>query len=410
MSTAIQPNIICELSALAEVHQALNLAEGLPDFAPPEFLVQALASVVKGSSIGHQTFAPQGLGELQQTLLRWLWYRQGLDYQNPDRWDVLITAGATEALYLACRTLIQPHQKVLVFVPAYACYFPLLEACGLQVVCLALPSPDRRSNGNWVQQTIETLSSQERQAIGWVLLNSPNNPDGFTWSEADLNTLAEYCGPHDWNVLSDEVYNHLIYDISDDFASKVAPSPAQHPLLKPRTLVFNSLSKTFSATGWRVGFVAGPQAWIEPLKVLHESTTGGTASLTQKAAVAAFSLVDEESYYRELRQRFSRKRSLLLSGLEALGIHVPCVPQGAYYVWGHLSPEADSSAAEHCLDWLTQQGFAAVPGESFWGAEPDGDISGLDQPTVPRDRWVRFCFAKRDETLQYFLQLAKKIL
>jgi aspartate/methionine/tyrosine aminotransferase len=374
---AITPSLICQTTALAQQQQALNLAEGLPDFAPPTFLQEALLQTLKMHT--QQTAAPQGELALRQAMSLWLQHRQGLTY-CPQQ-ELLVTAGATEGFYLACASLLNPDDEVILLAPFYECYLPVLQSLRAKIKIIPLSEGDWRLDEAKLKQALSDKTKL-------LILTSPGNPAGQVHSQDELLLIAKLAEQYPFWLLSDEVYNHLVYPQS---GYPVAPSPAQIESLKPRTLVLNSLSKTFSATGWRIGLAAGNSGWLNTMATLHEVTTGGTASPMQSAAIAAFQVPN--AYYSQLQDSFWQRWQAMVNLLDALDIQNITAPEGAYYGWVNVASLGYTSSVSFCEEMIHRHGLAFVPGSAF-----------LPEPSPYAGTWVRVCFAKKLSTLEAALQ------
>jgi aminotransferase len=360
-----QESVIREMTRLANQHQAINLAQGFPDFEPPPELVAALEKSARGSF--HQYSITWGSARFRAALAAKIGRCTGLDI-DPDR-HLVVTCGSTEAMMVAMMTACNPGDKVVVFSPFYENYAADAILSGAEPIYVSLTPPDF----GFDREELRRAFAQKPKAI--VLCN-PSNPSGKVFTREELLFILELAREHDAFVLTDEVYEHIVY------APHVHVPFSTLPGAWERTLACGSLSKTYSITGWRLGYVLADAAIIAQARKVHDFLTVGAAAPLQEAAVTALEF--PESYYAELTAEYTRKRELFLGYLRQTGLPFT-TPQGAYYTMVDISPLGyanDRTAAEEIAKNI---GVAGVPGSSFF--------------REPVHRYLRFHFAKKDETL-----------
>jgi len=358
-------SVIRGMTRLANECGAINLSQGYPDFDPPEVVLQA---AVRAARMGpHQYAVTWGAPNFRAALARKLSRFMGLAI-DPDE-NVVVTCGSTEAMMVAMMTACNPGDKVIVFSPFYENYAADAILCGAEPIHVTLHPPDFSFDPDEIRRAFE----QKPKAL--VLCN-PANPSGKVFTREELLFIADLAEERDIFVLTDEVYEHIVYD------------PHQHtyfaslPGMFERTLCCSSLSKTYSMTGWRLGYVIGPPTVMNEARKVHDFLTVGAAAPLQEAAVTALELPD--SYYKDLQALYTEKRAMFLEYLNSAGLEYT-EPQGAYYVMIDISELGWKSDTAFC-EWMAREvGVAAVPGSSFFH-EPVNNL-------------IRLHFAKRSETL-----------
>jgi len=360
-----QESVIREMTRLANQHQAINLAQGFPDFEPPTALLEALEQSARGSF--HQYSITWGSARFRQALAAKINRFSGLAI-DPDK-HLVTTCGSTEAMMVAMMTACNPGDKVIVFSPFYENYAADAILSGAEPIYVALQPPDFGFDADELRRAF----AQRPKAI--VLCN-PSNPCGKVFTREELLIILSLATEYDAFVITDEVYEHIVY------APHVHIPFATLPGAWERTLTCGSLSKTYSITGWRLGYVAATEQIIALARKVHDFLTVGAAAPLQEAAVTALNFAD--SYYAELIAEYTRKRDLFLGYLRQTGLPFT-TPQGAYYTLVDISSlgfKSDRIAAEELTKSI---GVTGVPGSSFF--------------REPEHRYLRFHFAKKDETL-----------
>ncbi len=368
-------SVIRRMTRVANKYGAVNLSQGFPDFDPPVELKQSLEQVASGSI--HQYAITWGANNFREALARKQSRFMGIGI-DPET-QIAVTCGSTEAMMAAMLTVTNPGDKVIVFSPFYENYGADAILSGAEPIYVHLQPP----HFGFDVGELEAAFQQRPKAL---ILCNPSNPTGkvFTWEE--LQTIARFAEKYDTFVITDEVYEHIVYE------------PFRHiyfaslPGMFERTLSCSSLSKTYSITGWRLGYVIAPAKIIDGVRKVHDFLTVGAAAPLQEAAVTALNF--DDSYYTHLREIYTEKKDFFLKGLDKIGLKYT-IPQGAYYVMVDISEFGATDDVVFC-EWLAEAvGVAAVPGSSFFR----GDVNHL----------IRFHFAKNIDTLAEALERLGKI-
>jgi aspartate/methionine/tyrosine aminotransferase len=355
------------MTRIANQHNAINLAQGFPDFDPPDALLDALQVALRGPN--HQYAITWGAPRFRRALATKIQHFSGLEV-DPDQ-HLVVTCGSTEAMMVAMMTACNPGERVIVFSPFYENYAADAILSGAIPVHITLHPPEFHFD----REELEKAFKEHRPKA--IVICNPSNPSGKVFTREELLVISELANEHDSFVTTDEVYEHIIY------APNVHTSFATLPGMRDRTLTCSSLSKTYSITGWRLGYVLASAAVIREARKVHDFLTVGAAAPLQEAAVTALEFGDD--YYAGLLASYTTKRDLLLGYLEKTGLPFTR-PQGAYYTLVDIS-SFGFKTDRACTEWLTKEvGVAGVPGSSFFSEE--------------ENRYVRFHFAKRDETLR----------
>lgn len=358
-------SVIRGMTRLANAHGAINLAQGFPDFDPPEELMAALERAVRGPH--HQYAVTWGAPRFREALARKVGRFSGLEV-NPDK-HLVVTCGSTEAMMVAMMTSCNPGDKVVIFSPFYENYTADAILSGAEPIYVPLEPPDFKYSS-------EALARAFEQKPKAIILCNPSNPCGKVFSREELLEIAGLAEKHDVFVITDEPYEHIVY------APQKHISFAALPGMFERTITCNSLSKTYSITGWRLGYVMAAERVIAEARKVHDFLTVGAAAPLQEAAVAGLEL--PSVYYTEFLESYAAKRELFLNYLRRTGLPFS-EPEGAYYVLVDISSLGFSSDLD-AAEWLVKEiGVAGVPGSSFF--------------REPVHRYVRFHFAKKAETL-----------
>ncbi len=358
-------SVIRHMTRLANAHGAINLSQGFPDFDPPEELQEAAATA--GRRGPHQYAVTWGAPNFRAALARKQSRLMGVAV-DPEA-NVVVTCGSTEAMMVAMMTACNPGDRVVVFSPFYENYVADTILSGADPIYVPLNPPDFR----FKESDLRRAFAQKPKAL---ILCNPSNPSGRVFTRAELDLIAELAEEHDAFVITDEVYEHIVY------------APHRHiyfaslPGMDKRTISCGSLSKTYSITGWRLGYVIAAPEVIAGARKVHDFLTVGAAAPLQEAALAGLNLPD--SYYGELIASYTEKRDLFLGYLRRSGLPFT-EPEGAYYVMVDISLSGWTDDRAFC-NWMVKElGVAAVPGSSFF--------------REPVSTWIRFHFAKRPETL-----------
>jgi aminotransferase len=356
------------MTRLALEHQAVNLAQGFPDFPPPpEIIAAAHAALDRGEN---QYTVTWGIPPLRAAIEAKMRRRYGLEYAA-DR-HVTVTCGVTEAIVAAVMATVDTGDEVIIVEPFHENYLPAVLFAGGTPVFAALEPPDYRLD----PERLRRVFTPRTRAI---LLNSPHNPSGRVFDREELAGVAALCREFDAIAITDEIYEHILYDGRAHIP--IATLEGMHE----RTITIGGFGKTFAVTGWRLGYACAPEPLAEAFRTMHDFTTICAPAPLQHAAAAALEL--PESYYERTIREYTERRALMLPLLNAHGLRAT-PPEGAYYVMTDFSPRRFAGDDRDFARYLTKEiGVAAVPGSSFY-ATP-----GLGKNTV------RFAFAKRKETL-----------
>lgn len=358
-------SVIRGTTRLSNEFGAINLSQGFPDFDPPEQLLAALERAARGPH--HQYAVTWGAPRFRHALAAKIRRFSGLGI-DPDQ-HLVVTCGSTEAMMVAMMTACNPGDKVVVFSPFYENYAADAILSGAEPIYVPLHPP----HFGYDPADLRKAFAQKPKAI--VVCN-PSNPTGKVFTRAELMEILGLAEEHDAFVITDEPYEHIVYQPHEHLHFAALPGAFE------RTITCNSLSKTYSITGWRLGYVqAAPQVIAQARKV-HDFLTVGAAAPLQEAAVAGLELPD--SYYEDLRALYARKRSLFLGLLEKTGLSFT-EPQGAYYVMVDISPLGFANDTEASEWFIREVGVAGVAGSSFF--------------REPVNHLLRFHFAKKEETL-----------
>lgn len=374
-------SVIRRMTRISDKYNAINLSQGFPDFPPPKEMTDALAKIAQDGP--HQYSVTFGAPNLREAIAK----KQSKAFNRDINFEteVLVTCGGTEAMMCAMMTVCNPGDKVIVFSPFYENYGADAILSGAQPIYVPLIPP----TFNFDVEVLENAFKQNPKAI---ILCNPSNPTGKVFTKDELMIIADFAVKYDTFVITDEVYEHLIYDpyVHTYFASL--------PNMYERTISTSSLSKTYSITGWRLGYIVGPQEIVECAKKVHDFLTVGAPSPLQEAAVIGLNF--GEDYYKELKKTYTEKRDYFLKGLDEIGLE-HTTPQGTYFVLVDISKflELDQFKGMNDLEfseWMTKNiGVAPVPGSSFFREE----VNHL----------IRLHFARSKETLDECLKRLSKL-
>ncbi|TGD81563.1 methionine aminotransferase [Hymenobacter wooponensis] len=362
-------SIFSVMTQLAQEHGAINLAQGFPDYDPPQALLAALAQHV--TTPGHQQYAPMpGLPRLREAISQKTAHVYGVAAPDPAT-EITVTSGATEALYAVLAAVVHPGDEVLVLEPAYDLYGPAIRLQGGVPVYVPLTLPEFRPDWDRVKAA---LTPRTRL----IMLNTPNNPTGAVLTPQDLTTLAELLRDTTTLVLSDEVYEHMVFD------GQPHHSVLQNPELRERAFVLSSFGKTYHATGWKVGYCVAPPALTTELRRVHQFVTFSVSTPTQHALA---DVLPDATLFETLPAFYQQKRDLFRELLAPTGFRLLPV-EGAYFQVANFSALSPGTDDVTFARRLTQEtGVAVVPISAFYH---DGQDHSL----------VRFCFAKQESTLR----------
>jgi len=367
--------IFTVMSALAAEHKAVNLGQGFPDFACDPTLVDAVTHAMQA---GHNQYPPMtGVPVLRQAIAAKIEALHQHRY-NADS-EITITAGATQAIITAILAVVHPGDEVIVLEPCYDSYVPNIELAGGVVVRVPLTPGTFRPDFDKIAAAITPRTRA-------LIINSPHNPSATIWSDVDMLKLQDLLTPTDVLLISDEVYEHMVFD------GQQHQSVARFPALAARAFIVSSFGKTYHVTGWKVGYVAAPTSLTAEFRKVHQFNVF-TVNTPVQYGLAQY--MADPAPYENLTAFYQRKRDLFRQGLAQTRFKV-LHTQGSYFQCVDISAVSDLGEADFCK-WLTQEiGVAAIPLSAFYG-------NGFDQ------RVVRFCFAKKDETLFAALERLKKL-
>jgi methionine aminotransferase len=358
--------IFSVMSALAAEHGAVNLGQGFPDFDGDPALIDAVHQAMRA---GHNQYPPMpGVPALRQAVATKMIATSARQYCHEA--EITITAGATQAILTAILAIVHPGDEVIVLDPCYDSYVPNIELAGGKAVRVPLtPGTFRPDFGK-----ISAALTPRTRAL---IINSPHNPSATVWSAQDMRTLQELLAPTDVLLISDEVYEHMVFDGAEH------QSAACFPGLAARAFIVSSFGKTFHVTGWKVGTVAAPAPLMVEFRKVHQFNVF-TVNTPMQHGIAAY--LQDPAPWQQLPAFYQAKRDLFRQGLEGSRLRL-LLSTGSYFQCVDISAVSDLSEADFC-QWLTREiGVAAIPLSAFYG-------DGFDQ------RVVRFCFAKKDDTLR----------
>jgi aminotransferase len=345
----------------------INLAQGICDTPVPAPVEQsAIQAILSGQNIYTRL---DGIARLRKAISAKLSRESSLEY-DPER-EILVSSGATGGFHAAAMALLNPGDEVLLFEPFYGYHVSTLKAMRVTPVFVALAEPDWALDNDALRAAITPRTRA-------LVLNTPANPSGKVFTLPELEAIAEVTRAHDLFLITDEIYEYFVYDGARHI------SPASLPGMKERTIVISGFSKTFSITGWRVGYAAADARWLGAMAYFHDLTYVCAPSALQHAAAAGLEQVGPE-FYRHLATDHESKRALLLGALRDAGL-VPSVPAGAYYILADASHLPGRTAAEKARHLLAKTGVASVAGSAFFRP-------GLGE------NLLRFCFAKKEKDL-----------
>jgi aminotransferase len=372
---------IRRMTRISDEYGAINLSQGFPDFAPPKEIMDALAKAAYAGP--HQYSVTFGAENFREALAR----KQGVAIGreiDPEK-EIVVTCGGTEAMMCAMMTICNTGDKVMVFSPFYENYGADAILSGAEPIYIPLVPPEYGFDIRLVEEGF-------RQGAKAIIVCNPSNPCGKVFTEEELTAIGELAVKYDGFVVTDEVYEHMVYAPNHHTCMASLPGMYEH------TITCNSLSKTYSITGWRLGYLIGPEEVIEAAKKVHDFLTVGAAAPLQEAAVTGLNF--PQSYYDDLLELYTEKRAYFLDGLDRIGLKHN-VPQGTYFVmidiqeYLNLPQFAGYTDLEFC-EWMIRNiGVAAVPGSSFFKEE----VNNL----------IRLHFAREKSTMDEALNRLAKL-
>jgi aspartate/methionine/tyrosine aminotransferase len=360
------------MTRLSAQHNAVNLAQGFPDFPAPDIVKHAAADAIARDV--NQYAITWGAKSFRDAIAAKYRRHYNLDF-DPER-ELTVCCGATEGMIASLLAVSNPGDEVVIFEPHYENYGPDTLLCGAERKFVRLHPPDWTFDSDELRRAFSTRTKA-------IILNSPGNPTGQVFDRAQLEIIAGLCQEFDALAITDEIYEHIVYDSFQHVPMMTIPG------MRDRTILVNSMSKTYGVTGWRVGWVAASPDLTESIRKVHDFLTVGAAAPLQEAGAIALGLPDE--YYRSLAADYQARRDMMLTMLDRAGFR-PFRPRGAYYVMADIAGlhaafdfEDDVEFARHLIEHV---GIAAVPGSSFFFHPEEGSTL------------IRFCFCKKYETLE----------
>lgn len=372
-------SVIRRMTRISNKYGAVNLSQGFPDFDPPAQLLESLSTIATDPKpLYHQYSITWGSQVMREALAAKQEHFMGMPI-NPNE-NIVVTCGSTEAMMAAMMTVTNPGDRVVIFSPFYENYGADTILSGAEPIYVPLNPP----TFDFDREVLEAaFRDNDPKAI--VLCN-PSNPCGKVFTREELTYIADLCKKYDAYCITDEVYEHIVYAPHEHVYMATLPGMFE------RTISCSSLSKTYSITGWRLGYTIAPAEITERIKKVHDFLTVGAAAPLQEAVVTALNF--DDSYYDEVLDLYTAKRDLFCQGLDNIGLEHN-VPQGAYYVMMDISEFGYDSDLDFCEDLASKVGVGAVPGSSFF--------------REPVNHLIRFHFAKRDETLNAALENLKSL-
>jgi len=364
-------SVIREMTRINNQHNGINLAQGMPNFPPPKEIIEAAHRAIDGDF--HQYAITWGTPRLRQAIADKYRKFYGMDI-HPDR-NITVCCGSTEAMLATLMAVLNPGDEVIIFEPFYENYGPGCIMSQAEPVYVPLEPPDFSFDADRLRRAV----SPRTRAI---IFNSPNNPSGKVFSRAELQLIADVCLEHDLLAITDEIYEHILYDGETHIPIATLPGMAD------RTITISGISKSYSVTGWRIGYAVANAELSVGIRRAHDFITVGAPHPLQEAAVTALNLPD--SYYVYLRESYEKRRDLLFGKVEEAGFKA-FNPKGAYYILtdvAHWLPEYGCADDHEFAMFLVKEiGVATVPGSSFYSTKDLGRTK------------IRFCFPKTDDML-----------
>ena len=365
-------SVIREMTRVVAQHGGVNLAQGMPNFPPPRELVAAAHAALDGDF--HQYAITWGAPNLRAAIADK--YRRFYGMAVDPEKNVTVCCGSTETMLSTLLAVLNPGDEVIIFEPFYENYGPGCIISGAEPIWIPLEGPDFTFDPDRLDRAVSPRTKA-------IVFNSPNNPSGKVFSRAELDVIADLCRRHDLLAITDEIYEHIVYD------GHVHVPIATLPGMAERTITISGISKSYSVTGWRVGYAIAPPEISDGIRRAHDFVTVGAPAPLQEAAVTALKFPD--AYYVELREKYQARRDLLLGYLERAGF-ICNRPRGAYYILtdvAHFMKRHGIADDAAFAMWLIKEcGVATVPGSSFYAHADLG-----------RTR-IRFCFPKTDDMLR----------
>lgn len=371
-------SVIREMSRIATKHNAINLAQGFPDFPACDDIKQAAVQAILAD---HNQYAiTWGTKSLRDAITAKYKRDYGMEL-DPEK-QITVCCGATEGMVATLLATVNPGDEVIIFQPFYENYGPDAILCGATPKYVQLHPPEFNFN-------VEELRAAFSECTRAIIINTPNNPTGKVFNREELDLIAKLCIKYDVLAITDEIYEHIIYDKAQHIPLFTLPGMAE------RTIMINSISKTYSVTGWRIGYVMASPEITQSIRKMHDFLTVGAAAPLQVAAAQALGF--PEDYYKRLVSFYETRRDFMLKELTAIGFN--CIkPAGAYYIMADFSAFSTSTDVDFARYLATEIGVAVVPGSSFY-----------TENATDKQRFIRFCFCKEFSTLEAAIEKLKKL-
>ena len=375
-TTGFTDSVIRRMTRVSNQYGAINLSQGFPDFDPPKEITDKLSEL---AHVGpHQYATTWGSQTIREALARKQKHFSGMDV-DPDQ-EIVVTCGGTEAMMAAMLTVCNPGDKVVVFSPFYENYGADAILSGAEPIYVPLVPPAFSFDPDVLENAFK------QPGVKALILCNPSNPSGKVFTREEMTIIADLAKKYDLYIITDEVYEHILYKPHEHVYMATLPG------MRERTIICSSLSKTYSITGWRIGYVIAPPEITERVKKVHDFLTIGAAAPLMEAVVVGLNFGDE--YYEELQQHYTHMKDLFCGGLRDIGLSF-VEPQGAYYVMVDISEFGYDNDYDFAVDLAKKVGVGSVPGSSFFKEDVHD--------------YVRFHFAKKDETLKAALERLAEI-
>jgi aspartate/methionine/tyrosine aminotransferase len=362
-------SVFTEMTRLSIEHQAINLGQGFPDFAGPDFVKEAAKAAIDANL---NQYAPShGIPRLRAAIAATFSKQTGIEV-DPER-EITVTSGATEAIYDCIQAFIDPGDEIIFFEPFYDSYY----ASG--VMAGGVPKPIRLEPPTWsFDPGVLEAAFTERTRV--LLLNTPHNPTGKVFTRAELDVIARLCIEHDVIVLADEVYDRILFDDAEHVSIATLPG------MWERTLTINSTAKTFSMTGWKIGYAVGPANLNAALRTVHQFVTFASQTPFQDAMASAMEIAEERGYYAQFAGEYTVRRNAMRDAIEAAGFTV--LPAGgAFFLMAEPNGREFANDMEFCFWLIREAKVTTVPPSAFYANRDEAPVL------------ARFCFAKKAETI-----------
>ncbi len=371
-------SVIREMSRLAVQYGAINLAQGFPDFPAPDFIKKFAVEAINSDI--NQYAITWGSKNLRNAIVEKFKSFYNMEF-DPET-EVTVCCGSTECMISALLGVINQGDEVVIFEPFYENYGPDVILCGAKPVYITLKSPDFSLE----REQLEQAFSERTKA---VIINTPHNPTGKVFSKKELELISEFCVKYNVLAITDEIYEHILY------TEKPHIPIATLPEMRERTITINGISKTFSVTGWRIGYILAPENLNNGIRKVHDFLTVGAPAPLQEAAAKAMAV--EKEFYENLKTFYQNKKNILLQALKETGFQ--CIePEGAYYIITSFDNFGFNNDIEFTEYLIKDIGVAVVPGSSFY-----------TEKSTESNKFVRFCYCKKEETLTKAIEKLNKI-